>query len=214
LEKTDDIKKYKFEDEVGIYKKNGASLYQPSLDSRPNQRYWIECPDGSFVIAPGNNYPKEHKDGAFIKPKDNNDKVWRWSWMSYLKNKDKLIFTPASKKSPLINELGEQSKWNIYDKVYWSSLEGATNLPEDIIYDYKNSSATKHLLNMGIKFSFSKPYELIEYLIDITQKNKNITFLDFFAGSGSAGEAVLELNNKDDGNRQFILCTNPVLNKF
>jgi adenine-specific DNA-methyltransferase len=38
--------------------------------------------------------------------------------------------------------------------------------------------------------------------------NKDVTVLDFFAGSGTTGQAVLELNQEDGGNRQFILCTN------
>lgn len=205
--KTDDPKKYKYEDDRGKYKKSGASLYQPSLDSRPNQRYWIECPDGSFVIPPGNIFPEKIEDASFIKPINNDDKVWRWSWKSYLAQKDLLIFT-KSKTSPLLNEKQEQAKWNIYPKVYLDSLEGATNLPEDIIYDYKNSSATKHLLNMGIKFSFSKPYELVKFLLTITQKNKDITVLDFFAGSGTTAEAVMRLNELDEGNRNSIIVTN------
>ena len=38
--------------------------------------------------------------------------------------------------------------------------------------------------------------------------NKNAVVLDFFAGSGSTGHAVLDLNKDDNGNRKFILCTN------
>lgn len=38
--------------------------------------------------------------------------------------------------------------------------------------------------------------------------NKNSIVLDFFAGSGTTGHAVLELNNEDGGNRKFILITN------
>jgi adenine-specific DNA-methyltransferase len=38
--------------------------------------------------------------------------------------------------------------------------------------------------------------------------HKNSTVLDFFAGSGTTGHAVLELNKQDGGNRKFILCTN------
>jgi adenine-specific DNA-methyltransferase len=37
---------------------------------------------------------------------------------------------------------------------------------------------------------------------------KDITILDFFAGSGTTAHAVLELNKVDGGNRKFILCTN------
>jgi adenine-specific DNA-methyltransferase len=207
IPKIDDIKKYKFQDKYGKYKKSGAALYQPSLDSRPNQRYWIECPDGSFVIPPGNIFPEPIADASFIKPIDNKDKVWRWSYPTYLAQKDKLMFC-KTKTSPLINEKGEKAIWNIYDKVYLDSLEGATNLPEDIIYDFKNSQGSKHLIDMGISFSFSKPYELIKYLIYITQKPNDICILDFFAGSGTTLEATMQLNNEDSGARRAILVTN------
>lgn len=38
-------------------------LYKASLDARPNQRYWIQCPDGSFVIPPGSTFPDSIEDG-------------------------------------------------------------------------------------------------------------------------------------------------------
>ena len=40
------------------------------------------------------------------------------------------------------------------------------------------------------------------------QNNKDAIVLDFFAGSGSTGHAVLDKNAEDGGRRQFILCTN------
>jgi adenine-specific DNA-methyltransferase len=49
--------------------------------------------------------------------------------------------------------------------------------------------------------------KLLKNLINL-HKDKNALILDFFAGSGSTGHAVLDLNNEDGGNRQFILCTN------
>ena len=201
-------KEYKYKDAKGKYKKNGASLYQPSLDSRPNQRYWIECPDGSLIIPPGNVFPKELKDAAFVKPESNDDKVWRWSYESYLKNKDKLIFTKASNNCPLIDSNGNPSKWNIYDKVYLEDKVGNTLLPEDVIYDYVNSQGTKEILDLDLNFSFSKPVGLIKHLIKLCQMPNDITILDFFAGSGTTGQAIIELNSEDNGKRKFILCTN------
>ena len=55
------------------------------------------------------------------------------------------------------------------------------------------------------KFSFPKPQSLISYLISFID-NKQALILDFFAGSGTTGHAVLELNRKDGGKRKFILC--------
>ena len=76
---------------------------------------------------------------------------------------------------------------------------------------FKNiGSATlgsSQLKNLGdLRFNNPKPLELIKYLIGLF-KNKDATILDFFAGSGTTGHAVLELNKEDGGNRNFILCT-------
>ena len=56
-------------------------------------------------------------------------------------------------------------------------------------------------------FEYPKPVGLIKHFIRITT-TKNSLILDFMAGSGTTGQAVLELNKEDGGNRQFILCTN------
>lgn len=55
--------------------------------------------------------------------------------------------------------------------------------------------------------SGKKPVKMLKELINY-HKNKNAIVLDFFAGSGSTAQAVLELNEEDNGNRKFILCTN------
>ena len=56
-------------------------------------------------------------------------------------------------------------------------------------------------------FPYPKPVQLIKYLIGLYPR-KDIVVLDFFAGSGTTGQAVMELNREDEGNRQFILVTN------
>lgn len=64
----------------------------------------------------------------------------------------------------------------------------------------------------AIKFdNGKKPIKMIKQLISL-HPNKNALVLDFFAGSGSTGHAVLELNKEDHGKRQFILCTNNEVN--
>lgn len=61
----------------------------------------------------------------------------------------------------------------------------------------------------GIEFrNGKKPVDFIKFLFSIGTSNKNALILDFFAGSGSTGQALMEQNNIDGGNRQAILCTN------
>jgi adenine specific DNA methylase Mod len=69
-----------------------------------------------------------------------------------------------------------------------------------------NETASSQLEELfGSKvFDFSKPVSLIKYLINFLVNDDDI-ILDFFAGSGTTGHAVMELN-KDGGNRRYILC--------
>ena len=64
----------------------------------------------------------------------------------------------------------------------------------------------RHEGNMPFN-SGKKPVKMLKELINY-HTNKNAIILDFFAGSGSIAQAVLELNNIDNGNRKYILCTN------
>lgn len=52
-----------------------------------------------------------------VLPIQNIDKVWRWSQETFLKDRNLLVFK-ETKNSPLLNEFGEKSKWNIYAKRY------------------------------------------------------------------------------------------------
>ena len=77
---------------------------------------------------------------------------------------------------------------------------------------FMNSVATKEILNIfntskSSKFDYPKPISFIETLIKSVSA-KDSTILDFFAGSGTTGHAVMRLNKEDGGNRKFILCTN------
>lgn len=56
-------------------------------------------------------------------------------------------------------------------------------------------------------FDYPKPVSLIKYLINFTD-GKDLTILDFFAGSGTTLHAVMNLNAEDGGHRTCILCTN------
>ncbi|MBB4805906.1 hypothetical protein HNP38_001178 [Chryseobacterium defluvii] len=61
----------------------------------------------------------------------------------------------------------------------------------------------------GIVFrNGKKPVDFLKFVLSIGTLNKNAKILDFFAGSGSTGQAVMEQNSIDGGHRQVILCTN------
>lgn len=81
--------------------------------------------------------------------------------------------------------------------------------PLNSYVEIPSSNGTKILLRiLGEKmFDNPKPVELISFLIK-SYHNQNATVLDFFAGSGTTGQAVMELNAEDGGKRRFILVTN------
>jgi adenine-specific DNA-methyltransferase len=59
-------------------------------------------------------------------------------------------------------------------------------------------------------YSYPKPVSLIKYLVNtISKQNPDGIFLDFFAGSGTTGQAVWEANREDGGTRKFILVQTP-----
>jgi len=92
-------------------------------------------------------------------------------------------------------------------KVFIKESKMAT--PVSILQDFGTAkSAGLKLIELfdGQKvFNYPKPPELIIHLLAITT-NKDDIIVDFHAGSGTTGQAVLELNNIDEGTRNFILC--------
>lgn len=80
-------------------------------------------------------------------------------------------------------------------------------IPPNIIDDVESTRSAQRALDelMGSRvFEYPKPVGLIKYLIRISS-GKAAVILDSFAGSGTTGHAVLDLNQEDGGNRQFIL---------
>lgn len=94
-----------------------------------------------------------------------------------------------------------------------ASIKPPINLLSKTINDMATNTDASNELKVlfdGVNpMSYPKPTKLIKYLINsVTFCRKNAVILDFFAGSGTTGQAVLELNKEDGGHRQFILCTN------
>lgn len=188
----------------------GEIPYRAKLDSRLNQRYYIQCPDGSLIIPQGTVFPLDKKDAAMIKPNSNADKCWTWSQERYLEEKKNGRFFFYKTPKPIyLNEDGKPSNWGIRKKIFKSEYDEIENkeILVDFISDFQNVQGTTEVKKINLDFSFPKPTSLISYLIDICG-NSFSTILDFFAGSGTTGHAVMKLNAEDGGNRKFILCTN------
>ena len=100
-------------------------------------------------------------------------------------------------------------KGQVRKKEFYSEFKNA-NIPIKSCWglfdNQKNTEMLKKILKNTV-FLNPKPINLITYLLKSTI-NKNSTILDFFAGSGTTAQAVMELNKQDGGNRKFILCTN------
>jgi len=138
-------------------------------------------------------YDKENK----IKYYPNKGKCWRFSKTKFeeLLKRRRIIFYGDPKKKPrykfyLKEALLTPSSW--LDKV--GTTTDGTNELISIFHDKV--------------FNNPKPKNLIKYLIKMYSNRQDLVILDFMAGTGTTGHAVLELNKEDGGNRKFILCTN------
>ena len=181
--------KYKLEDE---HVKHRGKYYLRDLDYKgsysPSLDYELELPDGSIVLAGG---------------KNGKPNTWRW-------NKEKVEWGKAN--NFIVFKKGKD-KWKAYIKQY-QFVDNKNNrrerkLPHRAILKFLNAEGSRELNSIVPQnnFRFPKPVGLILFCINLFA-DKNITVLDFFAGSGTTGHAVLQANDNDAGNRKFILCTN------
>lgn len=182
---------YKYEDEKlkthGKYKIK--DLNDPSLGDSSGLHYDIECPDGSFLEA------SKHQ--------------WKCNQNTFNQRlkENRIIFKQV------------KSKWKVYYKIYLNEQHSILQKDDSgkpiprgrnlssILYDVAlnkdGSTDLKQLFDGDKPFSYPKPVKLIKLLIQSASKPGDI-ILDFFSGSGTTGQAVLELN-KDNVGRNFIL---------
>ena len=95
-------------------------------------------------------------------------------------------------------------------KKYRAELKSDTKPASSLIQGVLTAQGTKEmkqLFGAGSPIKYPKPVALLKYLLGLLDKKGGI-FLDFFAGSGTLGQAVLELNREDGGRRSFIVGNN------
>jgi len=184
-------------------------LYQAMLDKRANQRFYIECPDGSLVIPPGESFPQETKEGAQVAPSDG-DGVWRWTFKRYAEEKkaNNVEFV-QSERSSLVLPDGSPARWNVYYKIWLSDRMEDGQLPGNILERFESRHSSAELKLLDIPFDFAKPSALIKFLMSIAGVGRDEIVLDFFAGSGSTGHAAIELAAETGEPRPFICVQLP-----
>jgi len=119
-------------------------------------------------------------------------KGWRNppSTMQILLDNDLVLFGKDEQTQPRRKYLLEENMF-----------ENTTSLFEN------GSSDDDFFKDLNIDFAYPKPVEVAKYFLSTIHPNAKI-ICDFVAGSGTTGQAVLELNNNDELKRQYILCTN------
>jgi adenine-specific DNA-methyltransferase len=180
-------KYYKFKDEKyilrGPYRTHPLEATK-SMGERKNLVYAIPAPDGSEI------YPKRQ----WLWQKDRTMKALAKNELEFIKNKNIWsVHTKQYLRDDQGNIRGSKA-FSIVDNVY---TQHGTNEIIDIFGDAQT-------------FPFPKPTGLIKPLLQIaTTSNEEDVVLDFFAGSCTTAQAVLELNREDGGNRRFIMVQLP-----
>ncbi len=194
-----------FEDEEGYYKQ-GANLKATGTNAprekRPNLYYPIFIDDKDNIYVTDNDSPPQNYFGELVilYPITNEQEMsWRWS-----KNK--------IKNEPNNIIVSRNGNLGIYKKQRPSLGDLPSKKPKTIFYkpEYSSGNGTAQMKKLfGEKvFSNPKPATLIYDFLQISTNSTDL-ILDFFAGSGTTADAVMQLNAEDGGNRKYILVQLP-----
>lgn len=126
------------------------------------------------------------------------ERVWRYnrSTMSRLIDKKEIEYTAQGNLVVLKDKVTLAPIFSIWDDSKYNAGIGGSGLLTRIMGEANTFPYPK---------SIHTVYEMIAMFV---RYNKTALVLDFFAGSGTTGHAVMELNKADEGNRRFVLCTN------
>lgn len=192
-----DIESVLTDKQIEIYDKNkdekyetrGGFVTQPlmtnSLDDRVNLQYEIDY------------------NGDTISPR----KQWVWA-------KDRLL--AAIENNEVVFKKKIDGEYSVRAKVYLRDESGILRKgkPLSLLNGPFNQEGTKEVADLIGEniFSFPKPANLVRHFFGFTvngQEDSNGVYLDFFAGSCSSAQAVLNLNTDDGGNRKYIMVQLP-----
>lgn len=201
----------------GIYKKQSKHLdhYNKQDKYFPERGYYYLKPleNGGLGYVPTLDYPIIGPDGADIYPGDyHGDNGYRWVWSKEKVERalkmDMIVFIPSQK---------DKTKYKVYYKTYekvdTDGNQSVKQLPYSTLYldGYTNRQAVNDLKRLFEKtrvFDYPKPISFLQEIIAMASKDDCIV-MDFFSGSGSFAQAVIQLNAEDGSNRKFIMVQLP-----
>ncbi|MBO4933724.1 MAG: site-specific DNA-methyltransferase [Clostridia bacterium] len=206
-EKTD-LSKYKYEDE--FVETRGKYALSQTLDY--NSLQYSQTMDYEIVMDGRSFYPGGTKAGMIERHAGKHGKtdwVWRWSKSAVEWGIKQKLFVIKNDRIYTKSYLNCRKKNGKNELETIDATKSYTTL-SFIDNKYSNDNGKKELdkifENGSQLFKNPKPSALIYELVKMVCPDKEAIVLDFFAGSGTTGEAVLKLNLEDPGNRRFILC--------
>ena len=180
-----------------------TAKYNKEEDGR---RYYLERLDKtSLTYSASMDFPIECPDGTFTSPpqpdSDRPSTAWRWSSATVEARRDELEFL----KEPKTGE------WRIYTRT-WMSTDGVT--PRSLLVEKehgRNRDGTQELSSLlGPKvFTNPKPTRLLRHLLNVGLSGPDDLVLDFFAGSGSLGHALIDYNADNETSCRYVMVQLP-----
>lgn len=144
----------------------------------------------------------------------NGIEIWpnkQWVW-------EKKKMMAAIENDEVVFNLQKDGSYNLRSKKYLIDENGneRRGKPTTFYTDVYTQNGTEEIRNLfgALLFDYSKPVELVKYFLSLEvndQSSKDSIILDFFSGSGTTAQAVMQLNKEDGGNRHFICVQLPEL---
>lgn len=194
---TKNIKEFNLKKNQFKLPDNGEGFSNPDNDPRG---LWKADPFDSPGIRPNLTYKiKNPNTGIEYLPPEG--RCWRTGEKEYkdFLADNRIIFGKTGNSKPQLKRfLSEAQLKGLTPKSIWDDCGTATNGTQEL----------QEIFGSKV-FDTPKPVDFIRKTLQLSTFNSPFsTILDFFAGSGTTGHAVLKLNAEDGGHRRFILCTN------
>ena len=212
MEEINDESKFVYKDEIGKYAiTNKLNSINSFLNTNKNRGYTIYYNDKENDVLIKYEYDKQtlkydqsydelliNKGYIPIRPglRKGKQTCWNWTEERFLKDwKQEIVF--------------KKEKNGNYFPYHKNRFSGFKNPITIQTFDTrKDGAGILNELFGEIIFDYSKPISLLKWILK-RHINKDALVLDFFAGSGTTAQAVMELNQEDGGNRKYILVQLP-----